>query len=365
MIRHLIKHTANGRVRLTRSRAFHLRGWHRQRRRARGDGGGFRHLRFSRGRFLRAWTSRFSKPCSRRGAATPRRRARAPARARAPRQGARSAGHGVLRPLLRGWWCAQQLTELEEVLEYAELDASSRRANVSGGDDADGARLAGRRRDRQRGRRAVRARAPGGDTRRVARAHLGRAEESRGVAGAPRRAIAGAPGARGNRDVAQVRVFEPQSRKSAAGAQDFVKTAGLRSEPVRAWVARVRSGLGPARRDAGVRQAPVVAREQAGRVRAFTIARRRAQVRFKVTDAPLERLRFFFSRGFFFFFKYVVLSASFATNARDPHSDPRDARLGSEPFFFFRARMMISPKIDGAAEPDTRVAARSLRAFMS
>ena len=54
----------------------------------------------------------------------------------------------------------------------------------------------------------------------------------------------------------------------------------------------------------------------------------------------------FFFRGFVFCFVFYVRRRS----RRTPET---------------RARMMISPKIDGAAEPDTRVAARSLRAFMS
>ena len=250
---------------------------------------------------------------------------------------------------------AQQLTELEEVLEYAELGrvvAASETQTRSGADDADGAR-------RCLGRFAETANV--GDVRsaRTRRSLIRDAWRER-IYGAQR-----------NVEVWQallaVRSLALPAREET---ETWLKFASLNRKAGRARQAHrtllrlleydpSRCAPGSPGYGAGSGQPDVmlayVKHQWALGNRRDAFARLQSlvgELRYAVaglrTDLSRVSLAFFFARGFVFCFVFYVRTASFATNALET-----------------RARMMISPKIDGAAEPDTRVAARSLRAFMS
>ena len=248
---------------------------------------------------------------------------------------------------------AQQLTELEEVLEYAELGRVVAASERAGGDDADGARLAGRF--------AVTANVGDARSARVRRAVIRDAWRER-IWGAQRKVEVW-------QALLAVRSLALPAREET---ETWLKFASLNRKAGRARQAHrtllklldydpSRCAPGSPGYGAGSGQPDVML---AYVKHQWSLGNRRdAFARLQSLVGELRYGFFFLVAVGFFFFKCTL------GVVRDERPRPalrparRSARLGT--FFFFRARMMISPKIDGAAEPDTRVAARSLRAFMS
>ena len=246
---------------------------------------------------------------------------------------------------------AQQLTELEEVLEYAELGRVVAASERTGGDDADGARLAGRF--------AVTANVGDARSARVRRAVIRDAWRER-IWGAQRKVEVW-------QALLAVRSLALPAREET---ETWLKFASLNRKAGRARQAHrtllklldydpSRCAPGSPGYGAGSGQPDVML---AYVKHQWSLGNRRdAFARLQSLVGELRYGFFFLVAVFFLFFKCTL------GVVRDERPRPalrparRSARLGT----FTRARMMISPKIDGAAEPDTRVAARSLRAFMS